>query len=82
MITVAEPIDADALRIRHEFLTLPDLCVSVDACARFLDVPPRHARAMLDSLVDEGFLQRNGDGRYVRANAPAPLTGLGGESCS
>ena len=80
MITVAAPIDADALRIRHEFLTLPDLCVSVDGCAQFLDVPPRHARAILDSLVDDGFLHRNGDGRYVRSNAPAPLTGPGGES--
>jgi len=70
VIIVAEPIEADALRLRHEFLTLPDLCASVDACAQFLDVPPRHARAMLDSLVDEGFLQRNGDGRYMRVAPP------------
>jgi len=30
MITVAEPIDLDALRIRHEFLTVPDLRLSAD----------------------------------------------------
>jgi hypothetical protein len=70
VITVAGPIDADTLRIRHEFLSLPDLCVSVEGCAQFLDVPPRHARAILDSLVSEEFLQRNGDGRYVRAPRP------------
>ena len=79
MITAAPPIDADALRIRHEFLSLPDLCVSVDGCAQFLDVPPRHARAILDSLVDDGFLQRNDDGRYVRP-APPLLVRPGGES--
>jgi len=66
VITVAEPIDADALRIRHEYLALPDLCVSVDACAQSLDVPPRHAQLILESLVRDGFLQRNSDGRYVR----------------
>lgn len=67
MITVAEPIEADALRMRHEYLTLPDLCASVESCAQFLDIPPRHARLILESLVRDGFLQRNGDGRYVRA---------------
>ena len=70
MITVAEPIDADTLRLRHEFLTLPDLCASVDLCATFLDVPPRHARLILECLVREGFLLRNGDERYVRAPHP------------
>jgi predicted transcriptional regulator of viral defense system len=70
VIQTAPPIDADALRLRHEFLSLPDLCVSVDACAQFLDVPPRHARAILESLVEDGFLQRHGDGRYVRAAPP------------
>ena len=70
MITIAEPIDADALRIRHEFLALPDLCVSVDACAQLLDIPQRHALLILESLSAEGFLQRQGDGRYVRAVVP------------
>jgi DNA-binding IclR family transcriptional regulator len=78
VITIAPPIEADALRIRHEFLSLPDLCVSVDACAQFLAVPPRHARAMLDSLVEDGLLRRQGDGRYVRATPPRP-TRPGGE---
>ena len=67
MITVAEPLDADALRVRHEFLSLPDLCVSVDSCARSVDVAPRHALLILEALVRDGCLRRNGDGRYVRA---------------
>ena len=66
MITIAEPIDADALRIRHEFLALPGLTVSVDSCSRLLNLPHRHAKVILKSLVEDGFLERTIDGRYVR----------------
>jgi len=69
MITSAEPIDADTLRIRHEFLTQSDLCVSADVAAALLGVPPRHAMVILESLVFERFLARTGDGQYVRAFA-------------
>ena len=65
MITHASPIDEDTLRIRHEFLATPDLSASAEWCARLLGVPPRHAFAILESLVDEGFLQRSGD-EYAR----------------
>ena len=66
MIAIAEPIDADELRVRNEFLTRPGLHASADAVARVLDVSSRHAEAMLDSLARDGFLQRDADGRYVR----------------
>jgi DNA-binding IclR family transcriptional regulator len=66
MITIAEPIDADTLRIRHEFLTQPDLCVSADVFAELLGLPMRHAQIMLESLVFERFLARTPDGRYKR----------------
>lgn len=68
MITVAEPIDADALRIRHEFLSAPDLCVSVDEVVALLGLQPRHALLILESLVWEGFLARLPDGRYARTS--------------
>ena len=67
MFTVAEPIDADTLRIRHEFLTQPDLCVSADVAAALLGVPVRHAAIILESLVFERFLARTADGQYVRS---------------
>jgi len=35
-------------------------------------VPPRHAQLILESLVRDGFLRRNGDGRYMRAPHPQP----------
>jgi hypothetical protein len=66
MVTVAEPIDADLLRIRHEFLASPDLTLSVDDAVAMLRVQPRHASIILESLVWEGFLARTFDGQYVR----------------
>jgi predicted transcriptional regulator of viral defense system len=66
MMTIAEPIDADALRVRHEFLTLPGLHASVDFCALLLGLQPRHALVILESLVRDGFLERTADGQYVR----------------
>ena len=67
MITIAGPIDADTLRIRHEFLTRADLRVSPEIVAELLGMPLRHARVMLDALVFEHFLACTTDGSYVRS---------------
>ena len=69
MITLAEPIDADTLRIRHEFLIHPDLLVSADVFAELLGLPCRHALTILESMVFEGFVERTPDGRYRRSSA-------------
>ena len=69
MITVAEPIDADTLRVRHEFIENPALSLTIDDVVAELHVQPRHAVVMLDAMVWEGFLSRSRDGRYVRAPA-------------
>lgn len=74
MISVADAIDADALRIRHEFLTLPSLSTSPDACAQLLSLSRRHATEILDALVGEGFLARVADGHYVRHLSIDPTT--------
>jgi hypothetical protein len=68
MITVAEPIDADTLRTRHEFLTRRDLEVSADGMAELLGLPLRHAVIILEALVRDGFLRRTADGRYARVS--------------
>ena len=68
MITVAEPIDADTLRTRHEFLTRRDLEASADGVAELLGLPLRHAVTILESLVRDGFLRRTADGRYARVS--------------
>ncbi len=69
MLTIAEPIDADTLRIRHEFLAQPDLCVSADVVAAMLGLPLRHASILLESLVFERFLARTAHGQYIRSFA-------------
>jgi len=71
MITIAEPIDADTLRIRHEFLVQPDLWLSADVAATMLGVPLRHASIILESLVFERFLARTPGGQYRRPFAGA-----------
>jgi len=67
MTTLADPIDLDALRVRHEFLTLPDLHASVESIAGLLGVSQRHALLTLDALVSEGFLVRIPHDQYVRS---------------
>jgi predicted transcriptional regulator of viral defense system len=71
MITFTDAIDADVLRIRHEFLELPALRLTVDQTARLLEIRSDHAAAMLATLEDEGFLMRTPRGDYRRAQ---PLT--------
>jgi hypothetical protein len=71
MITAGDPIDLDTLRIRHEFLTVPDLRLSTEDVASVPRLSPRHAFAALETLVDESFLRRQSDGFYVRARGTA-----------
>jgi hypothetical protein len=66
MITLAEPIDLDTLRIRHEYLAVSDLRLSADTVAALLNVSQRHALVALESLVMERFLIRLPDGQYFR----------------
>ena len=67
MMTVSLPIDADAVRIRHEFVALPGMCLAVRQAARLLGVSSDRATDMLDALEDEGFLIHTADGQYRRA---------------
>jgi hypothetical protein len=66
MITVAAPIDADVLRIRHEFISLPDLHTSVEDVAALLSVLSRRATSLLESLVRDRLLQKADRGTYAR----------------
>ncbi len=54
---LAEPIDADALRIRHEYLDAPGLQLTIPQVARLLDISTAHAAAILEELVRERFLE-------------------------
>jgi DNA-binding IclR family transcriptional regulator len=67
----AEPIEADVLRIRHEFLTRPELRLSSRTVALLLNISSRQADRLLESLVREGFLQKESSGEYQRAAVAA-----------
>jgi DNA-binding IscR family transcriptional regulator len=72
MIVFADAIDADVLRIRHEFLDMPGLALTVAQTARLYALSATHAQALLDALVAEGFLDGRSGGGYRRST---PLTG-------
>jgi len=62
MLLAADPIDANVLRLRHEFLALPGLRLTVPQIARMLDVRVTQAETTVSTLVEEGFLIRAADG--------------------
>ena len=66
MVTLSAPVDADLLRLRNEFFAMPGLCLTVRQVARLLSIRQPKARVLLDALVDEGLLVRNGGGLYRR----------------
>jgi hypothetical protein len=70
MVIFADAIDADVLRIRHEFLDMPGLVLTATQTARLYDLSTPHARAMLDMLEREGFLVAGPNGAYRRAVPP------------
>jgi len=70
MVISADAIDADVLRIRHEFLDMPGLVLTASQTARLYDLSTSHARAMLDTLEAEGFLVSSPSGVYRRSVPP------------
>lgn len=72
MIAFADAIDADVLRIRHEFLEMPGLVLTVAQTARLYALSTAHARALLEALEADGFLAGGPNGVYRRAT---PHTG-------
>ena len=70
MLCLAPAIDADALRIRHEFLEMPGLVLTVAQTARLYALSASHARALLETLEAEGFLVSGPDGAYRRGAPP------------
>ena len=57
MIVIGDAIDADALRIRHEFLAMPGLVLTVAQTARLHALSTARARILLETAFgpDAGF---------------------------
>jgi predicted transcriptional regulator of viral defense system len=61
---MADRLDTDCARLRHEFLAMPALCLTVEQVARLLNVPPVGASQLLAALEHDGFLMRTPSRRY------------------
>jgi DNA-binding IclR family transcriptional regulator len=70
MIIPGDPIDQDALRVRHEFLDVPGLTVSAPQVARLFGLRSEHAGAILATLEREHFLAQTASGAYHLAPSP------------
>jgi hypothetical protein len=66
MISMGNAVDADLLRLRHEFLAMPALVLTTAQAARLLDVRVEHALEILTTLADEGWLIQSHAGAYRR----------------
>jgi len=66
MIAAAAPIEADILRLRHEFLSMPTLTLTVPQVARLLGVRTEYAADLLAALAAERLLTRIDSGAYRR----------------
>jgi predicted transcriptional regulator of viral defense system len=74
MITTASPVDADLLRLRHEYISAPKLCLTVAQVARLLSVRIDHATAILTTLEEESWLTRTPTGLYRRGESLPKVT--------
>jgi hypothetical protein len=54
------------LRIRTEYVEMPDLKLTTRQAQRLWNLPPDVCDAALTVLVGEGFLARTANGAYVR----------------
>jgi hypothetical protein len=55
--------------IRMEYLEMPDLRLTACELRLFLSIPEDVCEAVLESLVDNGFLARTPDGEFVQRAA-------------
>lgn len=54
-------------RIRREFVEMPGLRLTARQAQRLWGLDPCACQALLEALIDAGFLKRTGDGGFVRA---------------
>jgi hypothetical protein len=64
------PVTDAARSIRNDYLALPRLSLTRDQTRRLYGLDPVVCDGVLAALVDVRFLERTGDGRYVRADRP------------
>jgi len=58
-----------AHRVRHEYLEMPGLRLTLDQAQRLWQLGRRDCEDLLHILVDSGFLARTAAGAFVRAGS-------------
>ena len=70
------PIDDDLQRVRDAYRERPDLRVTPSQAQRLFELAPQVCVAVLEALLDEGFLSRTREGLFVHSadqmKAPPP----------
>ena len=56
------------LKIQDEYLNMPGLQLTLDQAQRLWAIDRTECEALLNALVDAGFLTRTPSGRYARPN--------------
>ena len=56
----------EVCRIRAEYLEMPGLCLTRCQAQRLWSLPCERCEALLAALIEERFLVRTNDGRFVR----------------
>jgi DNA-binding GntR family transcriptional regulator len=63
------PLEALEVRIRGEYREMPGMRLKPEQAMRLWALDRSTCQQALDDLVREGFLQRDGTGRYARAHS-------------
>lgn len=58
--------ERELTRIRGEYNEMPGLCLTQDQAQRLWGLPCDRCEALLTALLEERFLARTADGRFVR----------------
>ena len=58
--------ELELCRIRGEYLEMPGLCLTQCQAQRLWGLPCERSKALLDTLIQERFLTRTADGRFIR----------------
>ena len=74
-----QPIRVDELteRIRGEYLELPGLRLTPAQAQRLWGLDRNACNVVLTALVEEQFLRRSRDGRFVRTDRAASTSSIG-----
>ncbi|HLG54304.1 MAG TPA: hypothetical protein VI485_03170 [Vicinamibacterales bacterium] len=70
--------DLELCRIRGEYREMPGLCLTGCQAQRLWGLPCERCEALLGVLIDERFLVRTTDGRFIRCGGDLHLFTLGG----